>query len=76
MVDGVLGSYIFVNDVGETTINGKRYRTIITDFLWPKFDDMEIDEICFQHNGATCLTADQAVCMDDLRGWLSLAEVT
>lgn len=56
---GVIGPYFFENDVGEAiTINGERYRTMLTDFFWPKLNDMEVDDMWFQQDGATCHTAD------------------
>ena len=39
------------------TVNGVRYRTMITDFFWPILDDMGIDKMRFQQEGATCHTA-------------------
>lgn len=45
--------------VGEAiTVSGERYRTIITKFLWPKLNEMDIDDIHrpyfipFQHRSA------------------------
>lgn len=56
---GVIGPYFFENDVGEAiTVNGERYRTMITDFFWPKLNDMDVDDMWFQQDGATCHTAD------------------
>ncbi|EFN75581.1 hypothetical protein EAI_08637, partial [Harpegnathos saltator] len=58
---GVIGPYFFENDVGEAiTVNGERYRTMITNFFWPKLNDMDVD-MWFQQDGATCHTADATV---------------
>ena len=38
------------------TVNGKRYRSMISNFLWPKMDDMDTDNMWFQQVGATCYT--------------------
>ncbi|MFR7076297.1 DUF4817 domain-containing protein [Streptococcus pneumoniae] len=39
------------------TVNGERYRSMITNFFWPKLDDMDTDDMWFQQDGATCHTA-------------------
>lgn len=36
---------------------GERYRAMITDFLWPQLDDMDLDDMWFQQDGATCHTS-------------------
>jgi len=47
--------YFFQNEAGVAiTINGERYRSMISNFLWPKMDDT--DNIWFQQDGATCHT--------------------
>ncbi|EFN81170.1 hypothetical protein EAI_00691, partial [Harpegnathos saltator] len=51
---GVIGPYFFENDVGVAiTVNGERYRTMITNFFWPKLNDMDVDDMWFQQDGAT-----------------------
>ena len=56
---GVIGPYFFENDVGEAiTVTGERYRRMITDFFWPKLDDIHLDDMWFQQDGATSHTAD------------------
>lgn len=55
---GIIGPYFFENEDGQTeTVNGVRYRTMIRDFFWPQIEDMEIDDMWFQQDGATCHTA-------------------
>jgi hypothetical protein len=39
----------------------ERYRAMITDFLWPELDDMDVDNLWFQQDGATCHTADETM---------------
>ena len=39
------------------TVNGERYRSMISNFLWPKMDDMDTDNMWFQQDGATCHTS-------------------
>lgn len=56
---GIIGPHFFENDVGEAiTVNGERYRRMITDFLWPILNDMDVDDMWIQQDGATCHTAD------------------
>ncbi len=51
---GIIGPFFFENDAGNAvTVNGERYRTMITDFLWPELDDMDVDNMWFQQDGAT-----------------------
>ena len=39
------------------TVNGLRYRNMITEFLWPQLDGMEMEDMWSQQDGATCHTA-------------------
>jgi hypothetical protein len=32
-------------------------RSMITEFLWPELDGMDMEDMWFQHDGATCHTA-------------------
>ncbi|CAK9801727.1 Transposable element Tc3 transposase [Anthophora quadrimaculata] len=55
---GVIEPYIFRNENGQVvTVNGERYRAMITDFLWPQLDDLDLDDMWFQQDGATCHTS-------------------
>lgn len=55
---GIIGPYFFENEAGAAiTVNGERYRSMITNFFWPKLDDMDTDDMWFQQDGATCHTA-------------------
>jgi hypothetical protein len=48
----------FENDVGNAvTVNGVHYRNMITEFLWPQLDGMDMEGMWFQQDGATCHTA-------------------
>lgn len=59
---GIIGPYFFENDVGEAiTVNGERYRTMITDFFFPKMNDMDVDDMWFQQDGATCHTSNATI---------------
>lgn len=55
---GVISSSFFRNDVSEAiTVNGERYTTI-TDFIWLKLKDMDVDDMWLQQDAATSNTAD------------------
>jgi len=55
---GIIGPYFFRNEVGNTvTVNGERYRSMITNFLWPQLEEVDLHNIWFQQDGATCHTA-------------------
>lgn len=34
---------------------------MITDFFWLKLNDMDVDDMWFQHDGATCHTVDVTI---------------
>ena len=57
---GVIGPYFFENEAGNAvTVNGVRYRNMITEFLWPQWDGMDMEDMWFQQDDATCHTARQ-----------------
>ncbi|GFY03208.1 uncharacterized protein TNCV_1171681 [Trichonephila clavipes] len=48
----------FKNDEGHNvTVNGDRYRAMITDFFIPELNNHDVQELWFQQDGATCHTA-------------------
>jgi hypothetical protein len=48
-----LNHTFFENDIGRTVmVNGVRYRSILTEFLWPKLNNTT--DLCFQQDGVTC----------------------
>ncbi|GFV19403.1 putative DD41D transposase [Trichonephila clavipes] len=52
---GIIGPYFFKNDEGHNvTVNGDRYRAMITNFFIPELNNQEL---WFQQDGATCHTA-------------------
>ncbi|GFS66773.1 transposase [Trichonephila clavipes] len=54
---GIIGPY-FKNDEGHNvTINGDRYRAMITNFFIPELNNHDVQELWFQQDGATCHTA-------------------
>ncbi|GFT18939.1 uncharacterized protein TNCV_4725811 [Trichonephila clavipes] len=55
---GIIGPYFFKNDEGHNvTVNGDRYRAMITNFFIPKLNNHDAQELWFQQDGATCHTA-------------------
>ena len=64
---GIIGPFFFKNAENQTvTVNGERYRAMLTDFFFPEFDDIDGDDLYFQQDGATCHTSGET--MDLLRG--------
>ncbi|GFV65855.1 putative DD41D transposase [Trichonephila clavipes] len=55
---GILGPYFFKNDEDHNvTVNGDRYRAMITNFFIPGLNNHDVQELWFQQDGATCHTA-------------------
>ncbi|GFT24350.1 DUF4817 domain-containing protein [Trichonephila clavipes] len=55
---GIIGSYFFKNDEGHNvTVDGDRYRAMITNFFIPELNNHDVQELWFQQDGATCHTA-------------------
>ncbi|GFW90828.1 putative DD41D transposase [Trichonephila clavipes] len=53
--DGIIGPYFFKNDEGHNvTVNGDRYRAMITKFFIPELNNHDVQELWFQQDGATC----------------------
>jgi hypothetical protein len=58
----VIGPYFFEDGAGNAvTVNGERYRNMITEFLWPQLDGMDLEDMWFQQDGATCHTARETI---------------
>ncbi|GFV68675.1 uncharacterized protein TNCV_3001341 [Trichonephila clavipes] len=54
---GIIIPY-FKNDEGHNaTVNGDRYRAMITNFYIPELNNHDVQELWFQQDGATCHTA-------------------
>ncbi|GFY08780.1 putative transposable element [Trichonephila clavipes] len=52
---GIIGPYFFKNDEGHNvTVNGDRYRAMITNFFIPELNNHNVQELWFQQDGATC----------------------
>ncbi|GFW00135.1 DUF4817 domain-containing protein [Trichonephila clavipes] len=55
---GIIGPYFFKNDEGHNvTVNGDRYRAMITNFFIPELNNHDVQKLWFQQDGATCHTA-------------------
>ncbi|GFW27380.1 retrovirus-related Pol polyprotein from transposon TNT 1-94 [Trichonephila clavipes] len=55
---GIIGPYFFKNDEGHNvTVNGDRYRAMVTNFFLPELNNHDVQELGFQQDGATCHTA-------------------
>ncbi|GFW89257.1 putative DD41D transposase [Trichonephila clavipes] len=55
---GIIGPYFFKNDEGHNvTVNGDRYRAMITNFFIPELNNRDVQELWFQQDSATCHTA-------------------
>ncbi|GFU84260.1 uncharacterized protein TNCV_3640951 [Trichonephila clavipes] len=55
---GIIGPYFFKNDEGHNvTVNGNRYRAMITNFFITELNNHVVQELWFQQDGATCHTA-------------------
>ncbi|GFT58674.1 transposable element Tc3 transposase [Trichonephila clavipes] len=55
---GINGPYFFKNDESHNvTVNGDRYRAMITNFFIPELNNHGVQELWFQQDGATCHTA-------------------
>ncbi|GFW53270.1 histone-lysine N-methyltransferase SETMAR [Trichonephila clavipes] len=55
---GIIGPYFFKNDEGHNvTVNGDRYRAMITNFFIPELNNHDVQDLWFQQDGATCHAA-------------------
>lgn len=49
---------IFEEEGRAVTVNGERYRTMLTEFRWPELNNIDTSEMRFQQDGAACHTND------------------
>jgi Helix-turn-helix domain (DUF4817) len=55
---GVIGPYFFEDAAGQTTtVNGERYRAMLTNFFLPEIEELGLEDMWFQQDGATAHTA-------------------
>lgn len=59
---GVIGPYFFFNDAGKpVTVNGERYRSMLKEYFFLQLEDLQLGDMWFQQDGATCHTAGQTI---------------
>lgn len=55
---GVIGPYFFEDAAGHTTtVDGARYRDMLTGFFLPKLNELGLEDMWFQQDGATAHSA-------------------
>ncbi|GFU09792.1 uncharacterized protein TNCV_944611 [Trichonephila clavipes] len=55
---GIISPYFIKSDEGHNvTVNGDRYRAMITNFLISELNNHDVQELWFQQDGAPCHTA-------------------
>ena len=60
--NGIIGPFFFENEDGDTvTVNGERYRAMLTDCFFEEIKAEDLDDIWFQQDGATCHTANATI---------------
>lgn len=53
----IIGPYFFENDIEQAvTVNGQRYYEMLDNFFIPQVEAMDVADIHFQQDGATCHT--------------------
>ena len=59
---GIIGTYFFENEDGAAvSVKLLLYRTMINEFLWLELEDMDVDDVYFQQDGATCHTSGETM---------------
>ena len=62
MQEGSFGLIFFENEAGATVlVNGLRYRTMINEFLWPVLEEIDVDNVYSQQDGARCHTSSETI---------------
>ncbi|GFX29845.1 transposable element Tc3 transposase [Trichonephila clavipes] len=54
---GIIGPYFKNYECHNVTVNGDRYKALITNFFIPVLNNHDVQELWFQQDGATCHTA-------------------
>ena len=57
--DFLMKSFVFLKII--IIVNGLRYWNILTNFFLPIFDDMDVSDMWFWKNGATCHTVTETL---------------
>ena len=59
---GIIAPFFFKNEQGAAaTVNNERYCAMLNEFLFPKIEKDDMDDICLQQGGATCHTANVTI---------------
>ena len=59
---GIIGTFLFESEQGAAvTDNGERYCAMLNEFLFPKIEEDEMDDIWFQQDGATYHTTNVTI---------------
>ncbi|GFX40868.1 transposable element Tc3 transposase [Trichonephila clavipes] len=67
---GIIGPYFFKNDEDHNvTVNGDRYRAMITNFFIPQLNNHDVQELWFQQDGVTCHTARATIDLAAVAEW-------
>lgn len=57
---GIIGPYFFEDEAGNTvTVDSQRYYAMIEDYFLPQLEGMDMHDVFFQQDGATCHTTCQ-----------------
>lgn len=59
---GVIGPFFFENQAGDAvTVNGERYREMLNNYFFHQINNLDLADMWFQQDGATCHTADETL---------------
>ena len=59
---GVIVPYFFHDDQdGHVSVNGNLYRSMISEYFWPKLDDVDLEDMWFQQDGAKSHTVNATI---------------
>jgi len=60
--EDLIGPYLFENEERDSvTVIGVRYRDMLSNFLWHRLDQVYIDNVWFQQDGATCFSSRETI---------------
>ena len=59
---GIIGPYFSENEAGAAvSVNGLRHRIMINEFLWPELEDIDVEDVYLQQDGATWHTSGETI---------------
>ena len=69
----IIGPYFFENDIEQAvTVNGQRYYEMLDNFFIPQVEAMDVADIHFQQDGATCHTTRENMTLQRRQGLATL----